>query len=1102
MLRLISKVKGGRTRCLLFCGLVATVATLSGCSGYTAASSANKPGNSPSGQGPSITVVSSSAVTAAGATITWATNVGATSQVKYGTTTGYGQSSTLDSNMVTSHSVALTNLTAATTYHFYAVSQDASGNATNSADATFTTVAAGPPVISAVGSSGINASNATITWTTNVGASSQVNYGTTTAYGQSSSANSTLVTSHSVALANLNSATLYHFQVVSAGGNGAQAKSADFSFTTGTPGTPPTISGVGSSGITVSGGTVTWTTNVGATSQVNYGTTASYGQSTALNASLVTSHSVAVSGLSPATVYHYQVVSQNSNGDIARGADGTFTTLADTTAPSVPVGLSGTGVSATQINLTWTPSTDNVGVSGYDVYRNGTKVGTSASGAYSDVGLTASTSYSYSVDAFDGAGNTSGRSTAASVTTLGQGSGNGTCAGGMPCALGWYQIPGTSLSSLCPAYSDIQGSTGCGAVASAWGSALVDTNRNRLILHGGGHVDYYGNEIYAIDFNNLTGGNPATVLVKDASHGVAIDAAVVASAEAFPDGTPNSRHDYNGWIYLPITDEYFLYGGGLSNLGSFTDGNWVYSPASGNWTHLTPGTHPATAVNGSIPANAYNSADGCLYMEETNLGNFWQYCRDSANNGKNWTLLTGSLGAAEPCESDDYSATVDPSDGLWVCAGSGEIGTVKLASPYTPTKDATASGCNGNSIVAASAPGLAWDPIQKVAVLWAGGNSVLEYNPVAHTCTTVTFSGGNPNPQASGGTFGRFAYMPGLGGFVLFNAMNQNAYFLRLVDPVSAAAMDYANRCSAAGVIYCEGFDNAADFTHLTNQNQSGLFQGNDAGCAGTSNCYGSQDASTYRSGGSALLFTIPGAAGADPSGFWKQMFTPSLSASPAQATVFGQNSHFYISYAQRMDAPYITNPWPATGGGTTNWKQQIISSDQSTCGNIEITTVNAYNRGYPETYSQCGADGFQTTVGSTLYQEMNQQVITGSGTTGYACIYNTPQPEAGCYDYVPNVWTTYYYDIQIGTWGSPNSNINEYLSTPTSPGWREWIYQPNHTLNNDAGLPAYDTVTLIPYWTNRDAGVSAGPTSHTWYDELIISSQPIAPPQAPPAAP
>jgi glucose/arabinose dehydrogenase/PKD repeat protein len=90
----------------------------------------------------------------------------------------------------------------------------------------------------------------------------------------------------------------------------------------------------------------------------------------------------------------------------------------DTTAPSVPTGLAASPVSSSQINLSWTTSTDNVGVAGYKVYRNGTLVGTPGTTLFQDTGLTAGTTYSYTVAAYDGAGNTSAQSTAVSATTL------------------------------------------------------------------------------------------------------------------------------------------------------------------------------------------------------------------------------------------------------------------------------------------------------------------------------------------------------------------------------------------------------------------------------------------------------------------------------------------------------------------------------------------------------------------------------------------------------------------------------------------------------------------------------------------------------------
>ncbi|MCX7171373.1 MAG: fibronectin type III domain-containing protein [Proteobacteria bacterium] len=113
------------------------------------------------------------------------------------------------------------------------------------------------------------------------------------------------------------------------------------------------------------------------------------------------------------------ITSWSSSG--ATGADVTGSILtssgSDTSSPSVPTGLSATAASSTQINLSWTASTDNVGVTGYKVYRNSTLAGSPAVTSYSDTGLSASTSYSYTVAACDAANNCSPQSSSVSAMT-------------------------------------------------------------------------------------------------------------------------------------------------------------------------------------------------------------------------------------------------------------------------------------------------------------------------------------------------------------------------------------------------------------------------------------------------------------------------------------------------------------------------------------------------------------------------------------------------------------------------------------------------------------------------------------------------------------
>ncbi|GAA2354799.1 hypothetical protein Cme02nite_48100 [Catellatospora methionotrophica] len=130
----------------------------------------------------------------------------------------------------------------------------------------------------------------------------------------------------------------------------------------------------------------------------------------------------------------------------------------DTQAPSVPGGLTVTGTTASSVALAWTASTDNIGVTGYDVYRGTTKVGTATGTTYSDTGLTASTAYSYTVRARDAAGNTSAAS--ASVTGTTTAGGGDTSAPTVPANLRAGAVTTSSITLAWDASTDNVGVTG------------------------------------------------------------------------------------------------------------------------------------------------------------------------------------------------------------------------------------------------------------------------------------------------------------------------------------------------------------------------------------------------------------------------------------------------------------------------------------------------------------------------------------------------------------------------------------------------------------------------------------------------------------------
>jgi hypothetical protein len=159
----------------------------------------------------------------------------------------------------------------------------------------------------------------------------------------------------------------------------------------------------------------------------------------------------------------------------------------DTIAPTVPTSLTATAVSSSAINLAWTASTDAVGVTGYKIFRAGTQIGTSATNAYSDIGLAASTAYSYTVSAYDAAGNNSAQSSAASATTQSVGTGgnwyvrSGATGNGTSWASAWGNVTSIAWSSIQPGDTVwIAGGSYGNLVPGKSGTGDADTQRIKV----------------------------------------------------------------------------------------------------------------------------------------------------------------------------------------------------------------------------------------------------------------------------------------------------------------------------------------------------------------------------------------------------------------------------------------------------------------------------------------------------------------------------------------------------------------------------------------------------------------------------------------------
>ena len=102
----------------------------------------------------------------------------------------------------------------------------------------------------------------------------------------------------------------------------------------------------------------------------------------------------------------------------------------DTQKPTTPTNLTTTGVTSNSASLSWYPATDNLGVTGYNVYRNGSKVATVAGTSYVNASLSSETSYAYAVSAIDKASNESDKTAEVSATTA-----------ALPFGISLYSVP-------------------------------------------------------------------------------------------------------------------------------------------------------------------------------------------------------------------------------------------------------------------------------------------------------------------------------------------------------------------------------------------------------------------------------------------------------------------------------------------------------------------------------------------------------------------------------------------------------------------------------------------------------------------------------------
>ena len=374
------------------------------------------------------TDVTATDITTTTAKVTWAASTDNVGVAGYNVYLNDSDTPVNGGTLVTGTEYVLESLTAGTGYTVTVKAVNAAGKVSEGAVHTFTTKNAAdteaPTAPGNVAVTGVTTTTAKVTWsetTDNIGV---VGYNV---YLNEAKVNETLITTTEYDLTALTEETNYSVRVtaVDAAENESE-KSEAATFTT--PKTqdteaPSVPAGVAASDVTQTGAKITWTASADNIGVAGYNV---YLGESRVNTSPVTVTEYDLTGLTASTEYTVTVSAVDAAGnESARSEAARFTTLEaeeenDNEAPSVPAGVTASDVTQTGAKITWTAAEDNIGVAGYNVYVDETKVNTDklVEGLELELtGLTPDTEYTVTVSAVDAAKNESERSAAFKFTT-------------------------------------------------------------------------------------------------------------------------------------------------------------------------------------------------------------------------------------------------------------------------------------------------------------------------------------------------------------------------------------------------------------------------------------------------------------------------------------------------------------------------------------------------------------------------------------------------------------------------------------------------------------------------------------------------------------
>ena len=538
-------------------------------------------------------------------------------------------------------------------------------------------------------------------------------------------------------------------------------------------------------------------------------------------------------------------------------------------------------------------------------------------------------------------------------------------------------------------------------------------------------------------------------------------------------------------FYYRIRPATICSNGGPCSLAQF----WAYNVTAGTWSSLpdiSVGVDPdiATDIEQAGTGMAYFPAVGLLWL--TASGKIYKYASGSWTAWVTLSPWTGSTWSAI-----EYNST---SNTVIAVSPSGQAYEINSSGTATAKSNFPAIGDHYHVTA---------DPVSAKFIVtlanYPSATTTYVYDPSAETATLLS-----TQPTANIlysvavpiSTYGVIAYMECDAGNV--SACGGPIHLYKHTSSISATS-DFATRCAAAGVVYCNGMNTmgsygSADLVTLATDSTNGNIWPQEV----TGIYLATVDTSVKRSGAGSLKFTA--AAGESNARIAGQYLCCGSTGAWPGSEQFGPGDTLHIQYAMRISPEVFTN---AVNYWQDTIKFSIFHMEGASCETKEITIGIYGSTGYNKVAAngECGQKAFYTN-GSDISTWWDINTGTGSPTYyiqqgDYPCRYLAI---GTCLTIPSDTWFTIYTKATFSTWGSSGHRI-EIWYAQDGGAYQKFVDVVNGLSLGCNTPPApcaseyFNNVSLPGMFMSGGATGPAPVDAYVWYDELIISTQPIAAP-------